>query len=88
MKKGMLTEVLKKSDIPGEVLLDVPYITLAGDFSLTLENHRGIIDYETTGIKINTKSAIIKISGENLSLSNITDEIITVEGTVKKLEFL
>lgn len=88
LKKGIFSEAIKKADLPGEVILDVPYMTLSGDFDFTVENHRGIIAYENSEIKINTKNAILKIEGEKLCISNITDEIISVEGKIRKLEFI
>ena len=88
MIKGFLKGMLTKTDVPGEVLFDVPYISVTGDFSVTVENYRGIIAYEETGLKINTKSAILKIEGEALTLLHITDEIICVSGKIKSLEFI
>lgn len=82
----------KNSDAPSElpcaVMLDVPYISMAGDKEVTVENYRGIISYESSGVKINTKDKIIKIDGENLTLSHITDEIISVSGKIVSLEFI
>lgn len=82
----------KNIDAPGElpyaVMLDVPYITIAGNKEVTVENYRGIISYENTGVKINTNDKIIKIDGENLTLSHITDEIISVSGYISSLEFI
>ncbi len=88
MKKEFFKKIVEKCDVPGEVVFDVPYISVAGDFSATIENYRGIIAFEETEIKINTKNAIIKVSGEELSLLHITDEIISVSGKLKSIEFI
>ena len=57
MKKDKILKALTGSGIPGEVLLDVPYITMSGNFSCYIENHIGIISYDDGCIKINTKTA-------------------------------
>lgn len=75
-------------DMPEEVKLDIPYITIAGDRSVTVENYCGIISYESESVKINTRQAILKIEGGDLYLSCITDELISVAGQVKKVEFI
>ncbi len=75
-------------DMPPEVKLDIPYITMAGDRTVTVENYCGIISYESESVKINTRHAILKIEGNCLYLSCITDELISVSGQVKKVEFI
>ena len=88
MKKKVEPKALMGNILPGEVMFDVPYISLSGDFSCSIENHRGIIAYDETSVKINTKSAIVKICGEELCLSHITDEMISVSGKIKSMEFI
>ena len=88
MKKGFLSGVFKNADMPGEIMFDVPFIAISGDFSVTIENYLGIISYEEGEIKINTKSAIIKITGDNLSIGHITDEVISVSGKIESLSFI
>lgn len=75
-------------EIPAEVRLDVPYITLAGDRTLTAENYRGIISYESDSVKINTSCAVLLVTGEELSLSSISEELISVSGRIRKVEFV
>ena len=88
MKKDVGPKALMGNILPGEVMFAVPYISLSGDFSCNIENHRGIIAYDDTSVKINTKSAIVKISGEGLCLSHITDEMISVSGKIRSMEFI
>lgn len=94
LRQGGLEKVKNKSTpdapsfLPAEVMADVPYITLAGDREVTVENYRGIISYDENGAKINTKEKIVKISGEGLVLSHITDEVITVSGKIVSLELV
>ncbi len=80
--------MLEKTEVPGEVLFDVPYVTMAGDFSFTVENYMGIISYEPEEVKINTKTAIIKLTGESLVLSLIREEMVSVSGKIKSFEFI
>ena len=88
MKKGFLSKVAEKSGLPPEVRLDIPYITLSGNLAFTLENHRGIISYTEDEIRINSGEVIVEIKGAKLGISHITDEIISVSGKIKCVEFV
>ena len=55
---------------------------------MTIENYRGIISYDPNSVKVNTRGKIVKISGENLTLSHITDEILSILGDVSGVEFI
>lgn len=88
IRKKLSEYMAEQSDLPSEIVLDVPYIQLSGDKELVVENYRGIISYEEKSVKINTSGKIIKIEGENLLLSHITEELISVSGEIKKVEFI
>ncbi|RCX13852.1 sporulation protein YqfC [Anaerobacterium chartisolvens] len=83
--KEKMTEIL---ELPKEVVLNVPRLTMLGNKNLVIENYKGIIEYETVRIRINTGTGIIKITGELLTIKEITSEDIMVEGRIKGLEFL
>lgn len=88
MKKKMLEKGMELLDLPKEVTLDIAYITMTGNLGITVENYRGIISYDDKSIKINTKESILKIEGEEMVLSLITEEILSVSGNIKKVEFI
>ncbi len=83
--KEKMTEIL---ELPKEVVLNVPRLTMLGNKNLVIENYKGIIEYETVRIRINTGTGIIRIMGEMLTIKEITSEDIMVEGRIKGLEFL
>ncbi len=88
MKKKLLEKGMELLDLPKEVSFDLAYITMSGNLSITVENYRGIISYDDKSLKINTKDCILKVEGENLVLSLITEEILSVSGIIKKVEFI
>ena len=69
-------------------MLDLPKITLVGNLQLYIENHKGIIEYSTGLIRINTKSGILVVTGSDLSIRTIVIEEIIVVGRIDKVEFL
>lgn len=74
-------------EIPDDIVLDLPRITLLGNMQLLIENHKGIIEYtsELVRIRLNRKELII--SGIGLSLGNLQAEELIVEGEITGLSF-
>lgn len=82
--KGNLLEkkekLLEKIDLPKEVMLDLPKITVIGDREISIENHKGIESFDNDYIKIKTKKGVVKVEGNNLEILYIADETIVVSG--------
>ena len=82
--KKSLAEIL---ELPKDIILDIPKITMVGNLQLYIENHKGIIEYTTNRIRINTKSGSLRIIGKNLLLKNIVVEEIVIVGEIQQVEF-
>ncbi len=82
--KEKVTEVL---DLPKEVILDIPKLTMIGNTSLVIENYKGVIEYDMEKIRLNTGIGIIRIGGKGLVIKEITSEDIMVQGKIENLEF-
>lgn len=72
--------VINIIDFPKDVLLNLPKITLIGKTQLTIENHRGIIEYIPERVRINTTIGVVRITGKNMVINSIMTEIITISG--------
>ena len=82
--KKSLAEIL---ELPKDIILDIPKITMVGNLQLYIENHKGIIEYTTNRIRINTKSGSLRIIGKNLLLKNVVVEEIVIVGEIQQVEF-
>ena len=82
--REILTE---KLDLPKDVILNLPKITIVGDSEITIENHKGIILFERNIIKINTKIKIVNIEGKNFEILYIGDSTITMSGKFKSVGY-
>lgn len=69
-------------DMPQEVMLDYPRITIVGEESVVIENHTGLIELSQTIIRLNTKQYLLKISGENLDIKSISQDDIEIAGKI------
>lgn len=74
-------------EIPKELVLKLPRVTMLGDMQLLIENHKGIIEYTSSIVRISTGSGELEISGENFVLQAINQEEIAIEGKIFALQF-
>lgn len=84
-KAQRIAEVL---DLPLDVICDIPRSELMGNSQISVENIRGILDYNENCIKINTTVGIIKIDGDELLIESISDESVSVKGRIIRVEFV
>ena len=75
-------------DLPLDVISDVPRIEIVGKSNLSVENIRGILDYNESCIKINTTEGIVKIEGDGLFIDSISDESVFIKGLIVRFEFI
>ncbi|TEB15376.1 YabP family protein [Pelotomaculum sp. FP] len=75
-------------ELPGDVVLDLPKIIMVGNIQLFIENHRGIIEYTTEGVRVSVGEGEVAVVGENLMLRNILPDELCVEGKIRSLSFL
>lgn len=83
--KERMTEIL---ELPKEVVLNMPKLTMLGNGDLIIENYKGIIEYENGRMRINTSSGIIRVTGSFLVIKEITSEDIIINGEISALEFM
>jgi len=74
-------------EIPQDIVLDLPRITMLGNKQLLVENHKGIIEYTPSLVRIKLNQGEILVSGKNLTLCNLQLEQILVEGTVGEIKY-
>jgi len=74
-------------EIPQDIVLDLPRITMLGNKQLLIENHKGIIEYTPSLVRIKLNQGELLITGENLMLGNLQIEQILVEGTVGEIKY-
>ena len=74
-------------DLPQEIILNAPSISLIGNLKLQVENHRGIIEYKTELIRIRIKRGQLIITGRELAIERLTEEEVTVTGEITDLSF-
>ena len=86
MKKKNLKKINKLLEMPKEIFSDIPKLTIVGFEEIIIENYKGILEYESYFIRINTHIGIININGVNLNLETMTNDDIKVTGKIESIE--
>lgn len=86
-KKGQLQKLAGILDIPEDIVMDLPRITMLGNKQILIENHKGIIEYTKTLVRIKINKGHLLINGQGLVLGNLQMEQILVEGTVEEVKY-
>lgn len=86
-KNGILSNKINNFlEVPREISDNNPKITIVGFGQMLIENYKGIIEYEEFYIKISTIIGTININGFNLSLEQVTEDDISVKGTIENID--
>lgn len=73
--------------IPKEVLLGYSLVSIIGNSELTIENYRGIIEFNDEMIRVLGKIGQIKIHGKCLRIEYFTNDEMKVVGTIESIEY-
>ena len=79
-------KVTEAIELPKEVALSMPKITVLAEKEANIENYKGIIALGREEIRLYTAAGIVCLYGENLDVSAITDEDISIIGSIRKIE--
>ena len=89
-KKNIKVKTEKIADafeLPKDILLDIPKVTVFPEREAEIVNYGGIVQYDEKNVRVNTKYGMISVEGENLDIKSISDEAIFVVGKILKVEF-
>lgn len=75
-------------ELPKDLVLDLPRVTIIGDIQVFVENHRGIIEYTPERVRVSTSLGELYIEGTGLALRNIFPEEIGVDGKIRAVTLL
>jgi sporulation protein YqfC len=86
-KTSLLAKAADFLDLPKEIALNLPLVTIVGNSEICVENYKGIIEYSPERIRLNTACGVFKIEGKKLVLKRITSEVMKVEGVLTNVGY-
>lgn len=88
IKQRFQNLAIKYLQLPQDVLLELPRITLIGHIHAYIENHRGLLVYSDTELRLKTNKGAIQILGDSFVLKTMLPEEIILEGTISDIKFI
>lgn len=85
--KSLRHRVANALDLPKDIVLDLPRMTIIGDLQAVIENHRGVVEYTPEKIVLNMDKGRLEIVGEDLHIGAIYKEEINITGRIGSLSF-
>ncbi|MCY6484251.1 sporulation protein YqfC [Clostridium aestuarii] len=79
--------IAQKLDLPRDVVLNIPKITITGNNEIAIENHKGIVLFEENKMIINSNIGLILIEGERLEVRFIGGSTIIISGKFKTITY-
>ncbi|MCG0274756.1 MAG: sporulation protein YqfC [Thermosediminibacteraceae bacterium] len=86
-QEGFKSRFLEVLELPKDIVLDLPRITVTGKIGVFIENHKGIMEYSSEQVRINTSLGLVVIKGQDLVIKYVVADEIFVEGKIEAIEF-
>lgn len=74
-------------ELPREIILNLPRLTVIGNVQCYLENHRGVIEYTDEKVRVSVNGGEIIIQGGNLVIRYLANEEIAIEGNIETVNY-
>ena len=86
--EDMKSAVSEMFELPREIMLNLPKISMIGSNQMLVENHKGVIEYTPQRIRVNSSIGVIRVQGNDMKLKNIAADDIMITGGIKSIEFI
>ncbi len=85
---SLKNRISELSELPKDVVLGIPMLTMIGQMELIIENYRGIIEYTDILVRIHTKDGQIKVVGNSLKVDYYTNDEMKITGCIVSVEYV
>ncbi len=82
-----MEELSNVLNLPADILAGAPIITATGRNDICLENYKGIIEYNDSLIKVQTKACKICIEGRKLNILYFTEDEMRITGYIQAIYY-
>ncbi|MBM7584724.1 sporulation protein YqfC [Bacillus pakistanensis] len=78
----------KTMELPDDVMMDLPRITMIGQLHIYIENHRGLLTFTDKEVRLLLKQGQLLIKGKSFVIKMILPEEIMLEGNIHEVLYL
>ena len=81
-------KIIERLELPQDISLGVPLLSLQGNSELMIENHRGLLQYDSNEIQVRTKTFTIQVTGRKLTIQEYRKDVLIIRGKIERMQFL
>jgi sporulation protein YqfC len=78
----------QKMDLPQDVMMDLPRITMIGQVHIYIENHRGLLAFSDGEVRLLIKNGQLLVKGKAFVIKTILSEEILLEGKIDQVIYI
>lgn len=86
--KNVTEQIVNRWELPKDLFLGMPLLSMEGNRTLCITNHRGIVKYSRETIVIASRTYGIQITGRELLIPRFSKEVIEITGYMQSVTFL
>lgn len=86
--RKLLIQASQRLDLPSDIVAGIPRIELLGLSELSLEPHRGLLEYSDERISVSTTIGNVTAIGAGLVIKRMNANRITVVGTIHQIRLM
>lgn len=80
-------KMINTLELPKDLMLGAAVLTVTGRREAFITNYKGILEYEDSFIRIQTKTCRIVISGAHLAIDYYTNEEMKITGYIEAIQY-
>ncbi|ANS75160.1 sporulation protein YqfC [Paenibacillus yonginensis] len=73
--------------LPGDLVFELPRITLVGGKQLLIENHRGVLHFSEERLSLALSEGGLEVTGKDLVIKTIMPQEVMVEGDIAEIKY-
>jgi len=78
----------KLLDLPQDVVMDLPRMTMIGNMQLYIENHRGVLHFSSDHLRLALTKGSMEVRGKQLVIRAILSEEVFIEGVIEDIKII
>ncbi|NLT19369.1 MAG: sporulation protein YqfC [Syntrophomonadaceae bacterium] len=74
-------------EIPQDLVLDIPKLSIIGRHEIYVENHKGIIEYYPHRLRVNLSRGFVEIEGSDLEIKALMTDEMYIGGIINSIKY-
>ncbi|WP_316245330.1 MULTISPECIES: sporulation protein YqfC [Gracilibacillus] len=87
LKEKIMRSITQTFDLPSEVTLKLPRITMIGTIHAYIENHQGLVVFSSDELLLKVHQGHVRITGKDFVLKMMIAQDILLEGEITDIRF-